>query len=200
MNDFFIHPSSFVDDGVKIGPGCKIWHFSHIMSGAVLGTGCNIGQNVMIAPDVELGRNVKVQNNVSIYSGVTCEDDVFLGPSCVFTNVRNPRSEIPRRNQYERTVVRRGATIGANATILCGVEIGKYAFVGAGAVVTRPVPDYALVTGTPARLTGWMSRYGYKLEFDDDGVAVCKGSGLKYHKINGFVYAEEDLPRNKDDR
>lgn len=192
MDEIFVHPSSVVDDGAVIGSGCRIWHFSHVMSGAVLGRSCNIGQNVMIASGVKLGSNVKVQNNVSVYSGVTCEDDVFLGPSCVFTNVRNPRSEIPRRDQYERTIVRRGATIGANATIVCGIEIGKYAFIGAGAVVTRSVPDYALVVGVPGRLAGWMSRHGHRLEFDSDGVAVCRESGIKYRKINERVYAEDD--------
>ena len=192
MNEIFIHPSSVVDDGAIIGPGCKIWHFSHIMNGAILGSSCNIGQNVMIASDVKLGHNVKIQNNVSLYSGVICEDDVFLGPSCVFTNVRNPRSEVSRRNQYKPTIVHRGATVGANATIVCGVEIGKYAFIGAGAVITHSVPDYALIVGVPGRLVGWMSRYGNKLNFDKEGVAVCKDSGLKYRKINGYVYAEYD--------
>ena len=192
MDEIFVHPSSVVDDGAVIGSGCRIWHFSHVMSGAVLGRSCNIGQNVMIASGVKLGSNVKVQNNVSVYSGVTCEDDVFLGPSCVCTNVRNPRSEIPRRDQYEHTIVRRGATIGANATIVCGIEIGKYAFIGAGAVVTRSVPDYALVVGVPGRLAGWMSRHGHRLEFDSDGVAVCRESGIKYRKINERVYAEDD--------
>lgn len=192
MNEIFIHPSSVVDDGAIIGPGCKIWHFSHIMNGAILGSSCNIGQNVMIASDVKLGHNVKIQNNVSLYSGVICEDDVFLGPSCVFTNVRNPRSEVSRRNQYKPTIVHRGATVGANATIVCGVEIGKYAFIGAGAVITHSVPDYALIVGVPGRLVGWMSRYGNKLNFDKEGVAVCKDSGLKYRKINGYVYAEND--------
>lgn len=191
MNEIFIHPTSVVDDGAVIGPGCKIWHFSHIMGGAVLGASCNIGQNVMIASGVALGRNVKIQNNVSVYSGVTCEDDVFLGPSCVFTNVRNPRSEIPRRDQYLATVIRRGATIGANATVVCGVEIGRYAFIGAGSVVTRSVPDYALVAGNPARRIGWMSRHGHRLVFDSEGVAVCPESGIRYHKTEDRVYAEE---------
>lgn len=191
MSDVFIHPSSVVDEGAMIGPGCKIWHFCHIMSGAEMGASCNIGQNVMIAQDVKLGSNVKIQNNVSVYSGVICEDDVFLGPSCVFTNVRNPRSEISRRDQYERTIVRKGATIGANATIVCGVEIGKYAFIGAGTVVTKSVPDYALVVGVPGRQVGWMSRCGYRLEFDPNGVAVCKESGVKYYKNGEFVYSEQ---------
>ncbi|WP_298031926.1 acyltransferase [uncultured Alistipes sp.] len=193
MSETFVHPSSVIDDGAVIGPGCRIWHFSHIMGGAVLGPSCNIGQNVMIAPDVRLGRQVKVQNNVSIYSGVICEDYVFLGPSCVFTNVKNPRSEISRKDQYKPTVVRRGATVGANATIVCGVEIGRYAFIGAGAVVTHPVPDYALVEGVPARVVGWMSRLGHKLEFDETGVAVCRESGRTYRMVNGCVYEEDDI-------
>lgn len=191
MSETFIHPSSVVDDGAIIGPECKIWHFCHIMSGAVLGASCNIGQNVMIASGVKLGRHVKIQNNVSLYSGVICEDEVFLGPSCVFTNVKNPRSEIPRRDQYRPTLVRRGATIGANATIVCGVEIGRYAFIAAGAVVTHSVPDYALVAGVPGRVVGWMSRFGHKLEFDEHGAAVCKESGLVYRKMDGSVYEEE---------
>lgn len=193
MSETFVHPSSVIDDGAVIGPGCRIWHFSHIMGGAVLGPSCNIGQNVMIAPDVRLGRQVKVQNNVSIYSGVICEDYVFLGPSCVFTNVKNPRSEISRKDQYKPTVVRRGATVGANATIVCGVEIGRYAFIGAGAVVTHPVPDYALVEGVPARVVGWMSRLGHKLEFDETGMAVCRESGRTYRMANGCVYQEDDI-------
>ncbi len=174
--EFFVHPTAVVDEGAAIGPGTKIWHFCHIMPGAELGPGCNLGQNVMIASGVKLGRNVKIQNNVSVYTGVVCEDDVFLGPSCVFTNVRNPRSAVPRRSQYLATVVRRGATVGANATIVCGTEIGEYAFVGAGAVVTKPVPPYALVVGAPARRIGW----GHRLEFDAAGTAVCPESGEKY--------------------
>ncbi len=174
--EFFVHPTAVVDEGAAIGPGTKIWHFCHIMPGAELGPGCNLGQNVMIASGVKLGRNVKIQNNVSVYTGVVCEDDVFLGPSCVFTNVRNPRSAVPRRSQYLATVVRRGATVGANATIVCGTEIGEYAFVGAGAVVTKPVPPYALVVGAPARRI----RCGHRLEFDAAGTAVCPESGEKY--------------------
>ncbi len=176
---FFVHESSYVDDGAQIGEGVKIWHFSHIMSGAVLGAGCNIGQNVVISPDVVLGQNVKIQNNVSVYTGVTCEDDVFLGPSCVFTNVVNPRSGVNRRGQYTKTLVKKGASIGANATIICGHDIGRYAFVGAGAVVSREVPDYALVVGNPARVTGYMSEYGHKLDFLD-GKATCPESQEEY--------------------
>ena len=183
----YIHPTAVVDNASKIGRGTKIWHFTHVMEGAEIGEDCHIGQNVMIAPEVRLGRNVKVQNNVSIYSGVTCEDDVFLGPSCVFTNVRNPRSAVPRKSQFRPTAVRRGATIGANATIVCGVEIGPYAFVGAGAVVTRDVAPYSLVVGVPARHVGWMSRYGHRLTFDERGYAVCPESGEKYRLKDGCV-------------
>jgi UDP-2-acetamido-3-amino-2,3-dideoxy-glucuronate N-acetyltransferase len=176
----FIHPTAVIDDGAVIGTGCKIWHFSHIMSGAVLGQSCNIGQNVVVSPGVVLGNNVKVQNNVSIYTGVTCDDDVFLGPSCVFTNVINPRSAINRRSEYAKTHVGKGATIGANATIVCGNDIGSYAFIGAGAVVTRHVPDFALVVGNPARQTGWMSIAGHKLVFDKSGIGVCSETGQQY--------------------
>ncbi len=186
----FIHHTSVVDEGAIIGGGCKIWHFSHIYAGAVIGEGCNIGQNVMVASDVILGKNVKVQNNVSIYSGVVCEDNVFLGPSCVFTNVRTPRSEFPRHNRFEKTTVGQGATVGANATIVCGVKIGQYAFIGAGAVVTRTVPDYALVSGNPARQTGWVSRHGCRLRFDNDGMAVCPESGISYRLLNNHIYVE----------
>ena len=191
MEEVFIHPSAVVDEVAVIGPGSHIWHFSHIMPGAVLGESCNLGQNVMVASGVRLGNNVKIQNNVSVYSGVVCEDDVFLGPSCVFTNVKNPRSAVSRRGCYETTVVRRGATIGANATVVCGVEIGKYAFVGAGAVVTRPVGDYAVVTGAPARQTGWMCRCGGKLSFGQDCMAVCGDCLRKYMKTDGGVYEME---------
>lgn len=187
-NDIFIHPSAVVDDGAVLGAGCRIWHFSHIMGGAELGAGCNIGQNVFIADGVRLGCNVKVQNNVSVYNGVVCEDDVFLGPSCVFTNVVNPRSAFPRRDCYSPTVIRKGATVGANATILCGNEIGKYAFVGAGAVVTAPVLPYSLVVGVPARHVGWISQAGCRLLFDCQGDAVCPESGKKYHKNGETVY------------
>jgi UDP-2-acetamido-3-amino-2,3-dideoxy-glucuronate N-acetyltransferase len=184
---YFSHPTAVIDDGCQIGPGTKIWHFSHIMPDCIIGENCNIGQNVVISPKVILGRNVKVQNNVSIYTGVECEDDVFLGPSMVFTNVINPRSAVNRRNEYAKTLVRTGATIGANATIVCGHAIGKFAFIGAGAVVTKEVPDYALVIGNPARQTGWMSEYGHKLKFDQAGEATCPESGERYRLNNGKV-------------
>lgn len=177
---FFAHQTAVLDEGCKIGKGTKIWHFSHVMPGAVIGKNCNLGQNVFIADDVLLGDNVKVQNNVSVYTGVTCEDDVFLGPSMVFTNVLNPRSALPRRDAYQQTTVRKGATIGANATIVCGVQIGKFAFVGAGAVVTKDIPDYGLVLGNPATQTGWMSEAGHKLLFDEKGHAKCPESGDIY--------------------
>lgn len=177
---FFAHPTAVIDEGCKIGPGTKIWHFSHIMPGSEIGANCNIGQNVVVSPKVKLGNNVRVQNNVSIYEGVICEDDVFLGPSMVFTNVFNPRSAVSRKHEYMQTLVRKGASIGANATIICGNEIGEYAFIGAGAVVTKPVPAYALVIGNPAKQTGWMSEYGHKLVFDQNGIAVCKESSEKY--------------------
>ncbi len=174
------HQTAVIDEGASIGAGTKIWHFSHIMPGAVLGKRCNIGQNVVVSPGVVLGANVKIQNNVSIYEGVTCDDDVFLGPSCVFTNVTNPRSAVNRRGEYARTHVGRGASIGANATIVCGHDIGPYAFIGAGAVVTKNVPAYALVVGNPARQMGWMSAYGHRLEFDQNGRATCPESGEAY--------------------
>jgi len=177
---FSAHPTAVIDEGATIGEGTRIWHFSHIMPGCVIGEGCNIGQNVVVSPGVKLGRNVKVQNNVSIYTGVECEDDVFLGPSCVFTNVINPRSAVARRDQYLRTVVKQGASIGANATIVCGNDIGRFAFIGAGAVVTREVPDYALVIGNPAKQAGWMSEFGHKLKFDAEGKATCPESGQRY--------------------
>lgn len=182
MNDkkYFAHPTAVVDEGCEIGEGVKIWHFSHIMPGCKIGQGCNIGQNVVVSPKVVLGNNVRVQNNVSIYEGVICEDDVFLGPSMVFTNVINPRSAVSRKNEYKQTLVRKGASIGANATIVCGNEIGAYAFIGAGAVVTKPVPPYALVVGNPARQTGWMSEYGHKLNFDAADIAYCPESNDKY--------------------
>jgi UDP-2-acetamido-3-amino-2,3-dideoxy-glucuronate N-acetyltransferase len=181
MENYFIHESSYVDKDVKIGKGTKIWHFSHVLSGAQIGTGCNLGQNVSIAGDVIIGNSVKIQNSVSVYDGVRIEDDVFLGPSCVLTNVTNPRSEISRKNLYEKTLIKKGASIGANATIVCGVTIGKFAFVAAGAVVTNDIPDYTMVQGVPARPIAWVSRHGHKLEKKDvDGFYICPESGLKY--------------------
>jgi UDP-2-acetamido-3-amino-2,3-dideoxy-glucuronate N-acetyltransferase len=177
---FFAHPTAVIDEGCKIGDGTRIWHFSHIMPGCVIGNSCNIGQNVVISPEVVLGNNVKVQNNVSLYTGVICDDDVFLGPSCVFTNVINPRSAVNRRNEYAATRVGKGASIGANATIVCGNNIGEYAFIGAGAVVTKEVPAYALIIGNPGRQAGWMSEYGHKLGFDNNGLATCPESGQQY--------------------
>jgi UDP-2-acetamido-3-amino-2,3-dideoxy-glucuronate N-acetyltransferase len=178
--EYFAHPTAVIDDGAEIGAGTKIWHFSHIMPKAVLGENCNLGQNVVVSPDVVLGRNVKVQNNVSIYTGVICEDDVFLGPSMVFTNVTNPRSGVNRRGSYEKTTVGKGASIGANATIVCGHDIGEFAFIGAGAVVTKTVKPYALMVGNPARQIGWMSEYGHHLVFDEENTATCPESGQKY--------------------
>ena len=186
---YFIHESSYVDDDVHIGEGTKIWHFCHIQSGASIGEKCSLGQNVNISNNVKIGNGVKIQNNVSVYDGVICEDDVFLGPSCVFTNVRNPRSKFPRKGKYESTIVHCGATIGANATIVCGVEIGKYAFIGAGAVVTCSVPDYAIVMGVPARCEGWMCQCGHRLEFNKYDVAICPESGHRYCKFKDSVYA-----------
>ncbi len=186
-NDVFIHPTAVVDEGATLGEGTKVWHFSHIMSDAVVGERCNIGQNVVISPGVILGSNVKIQNNVSLYTGVICDDDVFLGPSCVFTNVVNPRSAVNRRGQYAQTRVGRGASIGANATIVCGHDIGQFAFIGAGAVVTKQVPDYALVVGNPARQMGWMSEFGHKLLFDEQGQATCPESGETYRLHQGTV-------------
>ena len=185
--DYFAHDTAVIDDGCTIGKGAKIWHFSHVMPDCIIGEKCNIGQNVVISPAVVLGKNVKVQNNVSIYSGVVCEDDVFLGPSMVFTNVLNPRSAVNRRGMYSKTVVKKGASIGANATIVCGHDIGAFAFIGAGAVVTKTVPAYALVVGNPARQIGWMSEYGHRLEFDNDGRAVCPESNEVYHLNNNRV-------------
>ncbi len=180
MTDFFAHETAVIDEGCTIGAGTKIWHFSHIMAGAVLGGHCNIGQNVVVSSQVVLGNNVKVQNNVSIYEGVTCDDDVFLGPSMVFTNVINPRSAVNRKNEYLKTHVGKGASIGANATIVCGHNIGEYAFIGAGAVVTKEVLNFALVVGNPARQMGWMSEFGERLEFDENGIATCADTGAKY--------------------
>ena len=187
MSDYFAHETAIVDDGCEIGKGTKIWHFSHVMPNCVLGENCNIGQNVVISPQVVLGKNVKIQNNVSIYTGVTCDDDVFLGPSMVFTNVINPRSAVNRKEEYLKTHVGKGASIGANATIVCGHDIGEYAFIGAGAVVTKNVPDYALGIGNPARQTGWISEYGHRLEFDINSIATCNESGQLYKLEQGKV-------------
>ena len=193
--NYYAHPTAVIDEGCIIGDGTKIWHFSHIMPGCEIGENCNIGQNVVVSPKVKLGKNVRVQNNVSIYEGVICEDDVFLGPSMVFTNVINPRSAVSRKHEYLPTLVRKGASIGANATIVCGNEIGEYAFIGAGAVVTKPVPAYALIIGNPGRQTGWMSEYGHKLVFDANGEAVCKESGERYvlRKVEGLGLRVEKL-------
>jgi len=185
--EYFAHETAIIDLGCEIGTGTKIWHFSHIMSGCVIGKSCNIGQNVVISPAVRLGRNVKIQNNVSVYTGVICEDDVFLGPSMVFTNVINPRSHVSRKNEYSETIVRKGATIGANATVVCGNEIGEYALIGAGAVITKPVKPFALVVGNPAKQIGWVSENGIKLNFDDNGFAVCDETKQKYELKNGSV-------------
>jgi len=184
---YFAHETAVIDPGCQIGSGTKIWHFSHIMPNCIIGENCNIGQNVVVSPEVILGQNVKVQNNVSIYTGVTCDKDVFLGPSMVFTNVINPRSAIIRKDQYAETHVGKGATIGANATIVCGNNIGKYAFIGAGAVITKDVPDYSLWIGNPARQTGWMSEYGHRLKFNDEGIATCCESEERYLLKNNFV-------------
>ena len=184
---YFNHETAIIDEGCEIGQGTKIWHFSHIMSNCILGENCNIGQNVVVSPEVVLGKNVKVQNNVSIYSGVVCEDDVFLGPSMVFTNVINPRSAVNRRGEYSKTIVKRGASIGANATIVCGHDIGEFAFIGAGAVVTKTVLPYALVVGNPSKQNGWMSEYGHRLNFDNSGIAVCEESKEKYKIENNIV-------------
>jgi len=178
--DFFVHETAVIDDGCFIGKGTKIWHFSHIMTDATIGKNCNVGQNVVISPKVSLGHNVKVQNNVSIYTGVVCEDDVFLGPSMVFTNVINPRSAVNRRDQYLQTIVKKGASIGANATIVCGNDIGEYAFIGAGAVVTKHIPSYSLWVGNPAKQIGWVSEYGHRLNFNDKNIAICSESGERY--------------------
>lgn len=185
--NYFAHETAVVDPGCTIGEGTKIWHFSHIMPNCTIGERCNIGQNVVVSPEVILGNNVKIQNNVSIYTGVICEDDVFLGPSMVFTNVMNPRSAVNRRDQYSKTVVSKGASIGANATIVCGNDIGQYAFIGAGSVVTKEVPAYALVVGNPARQIGWMSSFGHRLTFDENGFAVCPESNERYQLLDGLV-------------
>lgn len=185
--EYFAHETAVIDEGCNIGEGTKIWHFSHIMPNCTIGERCNIGQNVVVSPGVVLGNNVKIQNNVSLYTGVICEDDVFLGPSMVFTNVTNPRSGVNRRDQYAKTIVKKGASIGANATIVCGHDIGEYAFIGAGSVVTKHIPAYALVVGNPARQIGWMSEYGHRLEFDLSGRAICPESGQVYELNGGKV-------------
>ncbi|MDG2193784.1 MAG: acyltransferase [Polaribacter sp.] len=186
--DYFVHESSYVDLPCQIGKGTKIWHFSHVMKNSVIGENCNIGQNVVVSPDVQLGNNVKIQNNVSVYTGVVCEDDVFLGPSMVFTNVINPRSGVIRKEEYMKTIVKKGASIGANATIVCGNNIGKYAFIGAGAVVTKEVPDYALMVGNPSENIGWMSEFGERLIFNEDGISICDTTGSRYRLNNNLVH------------
>ena len=195
MSDYFVHESSYVDEGAKIGAGTKIWHFCHVMPNSSIGEQCNIGQNVLVSSDVAIGRNVKIQNNVSLYTGVVIEDDVFLGPSMVFTNVMNPRSHVNRKNEYQKTLVKRGASIGANATIVCGTTIGEYSFVGAGSVVTRDVPAYALVHGNPARVRGWICQCGIKLQFSRsgaDGISTCESCGSSYLKEGDVVAAYEE--------
>jgi UDP-2-acetamido-3-amino-2,3-dideoxy-glucuronate N-acetyltransferase len=187
QKNYYSHPTAVIDEGSEIGEDVKIWHFSHIMAGCKIGNGCNIGQNVVVSPKVVLGKNVRVQNNVSIYEGVICEDDVFLGPSMVFTNVINPRSAVSRKSEYKQTFVRKGASVGANATIICGNEIGEYAFVGAGAVITKPVPAYALIIGNPGRQTGWMSEFGHRLIFNEQNIAFCPESGERYTLTNNTV-------------
>ncbi len=187
MAEYFVHESSYVDDGCQIGKGTKIWHFSHIMKDCVIGEDCNIGQNVVISPDVVLGRNVKIQNNVSVYTGVRCEDDVFLGPSMVFTNVINPRSAVSRKDEYKATIIRKGASVGANATIVCGNSLGEYCLIGAGSVVTKDVPAFALMVGNPARRIGWVSRNGEKLHFDESSKATCPATGEVYLLEDGAV-------------
>jgi UDP-2-acetamido-3-amino-2,3-dideoxy-glucuronate N-acetyltransferase len=199
MSDYFVHESSYVDVGAEIGAGTKIWHFSHIMPRARIGRNCNLGQNVLVAADVSMGENVKVQNNVSIYTGVVIEDDVFLGPSIVFTNVVNPRSHVERKDEYRTTRVCRGASIGANATIVCGVTLGRYCFIGAGSVITRDVPDYALVFGNPARVRGWMCHCGVKIHFAESAsVGACQACGSEYRKSGGGIEAlRENFPQRK---
>lgn len=189
---YFAHETAVIDDGCSIGENTKIWHFSHIMPNCKIGNNCNIGQNVVISPDVVLGNNVKIQNNVSLYTGVICEDDVFLGPSCVFTNVINPRSAVVRKDEYRQSIIRKGVSIGANATIVCGYEIGEYAFIGAGAVITKPVKAYALMVGNPARHKGWMSKMGHKLEFNNQGIAQCPESKEQYELKNEIVTCISD--------
>jgi UDP-2-acetamido-3-amino-2,3-dideoxy-glucuronate N-acetyltransferase len=198
MSDYFVHPSSYVDEGAEIGQGTKIWHFCHVMPGARIGEKCNIGQNVLIASDVVIGNNVKIQNNVSVYTGVELEDDVFCGPSCVFTNVINPRSQINRRGEYLHTLVRRGATIGANATLVCGITIGRYAFIGAGAVVRHDLPDYALALGVPAQQKGWMSRHGHRLvDRDQAGYMICPETGWRYRETEAGGLRCLDWPEDQ---
>ncbi|OGO12096.1 MAG: serine acetyltransferase [Chloroflexi bacterium RBG_16_47_49] len=198
MINYYIHPSTIIDEPCTIGAGTKIWHFCHIMSGAQIGENCSLGQNVMVATNVVIGNNVKIQNNVSLYEGVVLENDVFCGPSCVFTNVINPRSQIVRRNEYMQTLVRLGATIGANATIICGIVIGRYAFIGAGSLVRKDVPDYGLILGVPGRLHGWMSRHGFRLPIPDEtGIMVCPGSGWRYKVIDPTVIRCLDWPEDK---
>lgn len=192
MPSYFAHETAVIDEGCQIGAGTKIWHFSHIMAGCVIGHSCNIGQNVLVSPQARLGNNVKVQNNVSVYTGVVCEDDVFLGPSMVFTNILNPRSAVVRKNQYQETLVKKGASIGANATVLCGISIGTYAMVGAGAVVTKDVPAYALVLGNPARQVGWVSEYGHRLLFNGSNEAVCPETGEIYILENNQLREKND--------
>jgi UDP-2-acetamido-3-amino-2,3-dideoxy-glucuronate N-acetyltransferase len=187
MPDYFVHESSYVDDGARVGPGTRIWHFCHIMPGAVIGAGCNLGQNVVVMPGVRVGNNVKIQNNVSLYEGVTLEDDVFCGPSCVFTNVTNPRSHVSRKAEYLPTLVRRGAAIGANATIVCGHTLGAYAFIAAGAVVTRDVPDHALMAGVPARQIGWMCQCGVRLQVEPGQPVACAACGSRYRESGGVI-------------
>lgn len=195
---YFVHPSAYIDEPCVIGAGTKIWHFCHVLPNARIGEGCVLGQNVMVASFVVIGNNVKIQNNVSIYTGVELEDDVFCGPSCVFTNVINPRSQIVRRDQYQRTLIRRGATIGANATIICGIKIGQYAFIGAGSVVRSDVPDYALMVGVPALQKGWMSRHGFRLSKPDhDGILKCPESGWRYREVQPGVVRCLDWPEDK---
>ncbi len=184
---FFAHETAVIDEGCQIGEGSKVWHFSHVMPNCTIGNNCNLGQNVVISPEVKLGNNVKIQNNVSVYTGVECEDDVFLGPSCVFTNITNPRSAIIRRDQYAKTVVKKGASIGANATIVCGNNIGQFALIGAGSVITKDVPDFALIVGNPGKQIGWVSEYGHRLNFDGEHLAICPESKQEYRLENNLV-------------
>lgn len=194
MPNYFIHESAYVDQPCTIGEGTKIWHFCHVMKDAKIGNGCNLGQNVLVASDVEIGNNVKIQNNVAVYTGTIIEDDVFLGPSCVLTNVTNPRSQVVRHGLYEKTIIRRGVTVGANATIVCGIELGSYCFISAGAVVTKDVPDYALMVGVPARQKGWMSRHGHRLQNpDNNGMMICPESGFRYQEVESGILKCLDL-------